>query len=51
MTRQDTNPATPPTLLNFLENTLIPCTFRCAGGVAGVSQFSLRVAQATLSTY
>src|SRR5262249_49390823 len=26
-------PSTPPTLPNFLENGLIPCRFRCVGGV------------------
>jgi len=29
-------PPTPPMLPNFLENRLIPCRFRCVGGVGGV---------------
>jgi hypothetical protein len=29
-------PPTPPTLPNFLENTLVPCRFRCIGGVGWV---------------
>jgi hypothetical protein len=30
-------PPTPPTLPNLLENGLVPCRFRCAGGVGGIA--------------
>jgi hypothetical protein len=34
-------PPTPPTLSNFLENRLIPCRFRCVGGVGGIGLHGL----------
>jgi hypothetical protein len=42
-------PPAPPTLPNFLENRLIPCRFRCVGGVGGIDDdgpFSLAMIEA-----
>jgi hypothetical protein len=41
MTRVGITPPTPPTLPNFLENTLVPYRFKSVGGVGGVIQHGL----------